>query len=129
MVLPPGGGVVITAVKRRRRPCAECGKRPRAFGLNWCSECYKQSAVVDGSLGFSLRNAPERPHDIEVDLAGIWGDPDTVIAAVRDALAAADIDPGDFLEAVRPAVDDDDELLITCRAWVHVDVGGRTSAH
>ena len=71
---------------------------------------------------------PERPYDIEVDLAGIWGDPDSVIAAVRDALAAADIDPGDFLEAVRPAVDDDDELLITCRAWVHVDVGGRTSA-
>ena len=179
---------MIAAVKRRRRPCAVCGKRPRAFGLNWCSECYKQSAVVDGSLGFSLRNAPERPHDIEVDLAGIWGDPDTVIAAttsglspllgnvylhyaldvwfdqvvrprlrgratlvryaddfvigferrddaervmdvLRDALAASDIDPGDFLEAVRPAVDDDDELLITCRAWVHVDVGGRTSAH
>ena len=119
---------MIAAVKRRRRPCAECGKRPRAFGLNWCSECYKQSAVVDGSLGFSLRNAPERPHDIEVDLAGIWGDPDTVIAAVRDALVAADIDPGDFLEAVRPAVDDDDELLITCRAWVQVDVGDRTSA-
>ena len=118
---------MIAAVKRRRRPCAACGKRPRAFGLNWCSECYAQLPVVDGSLGFSLRNAPERPYDIEVDLAGIWGDPDSVIAAVRDALAAADIDPGDFLEAVRPAVDDD-ELLITCRAWVHVDVGGRTSA-
>ena len=104
------------------------GSGPWRSVLNWCSECYKQSAVVDWSLGFSLRNEPERPHDIEVDLAGIWGDPDTVIAAVRDALAAADIDPGDFLEAVRPAVDDDDELLITCRAWVHVDVGGRTSA-
>ena len=61
---------------------------------------------------FSLRNAPERPHEIEVDLAGIWGDPDAVIAAVRDALAAAGIDPGDFLEAARPAADDD-ELLIT----------------
>ena len=83
--------------------------------------------AIDESLGFSLRNAPERPHDIEVDLAGIWGDPDTVNAVVRDALAAADIDPGDFLEAVRLAVDDD-ELLIMCRVWVHVDVGGRTSA-
>ena len=116
------------AVKRRRRPCAECGKRPRAFGLEWCRECYKQIRPVDGSLGFSLRTAPERPHDVEVDLAGIWGDPDAVIAAVRDALAAAGIDPGDFLEAVRPAADDDDELLITCRAWVHVEVGGHTSA-
>ena len=56
------------------------------------------------------------------------GDPDAVIAAVRDALAAAGIDPGDFLEAVRPAADDDDELLITCRAWVHVEGGGRASA-
>ena len=73
-------------------------------------------------------NRTERPHDVEVDLAGIWGDPDAVIAAVQDALAAAGIDPGDFLEAVRPAADDDDELLITCRAWVHVEVGGHTSA-
>ena len=55
--------------------------------------------------------------------------PRPIKRTLRDALAAADIDPGDFLEAVRPAVDDDDELLITCRAWVHVDVGGRTSAH
>ena len=89
---------------------------------------HKQIRPVDGSLGFSLRTAPERPHDVEVDLAGIWGDPDAVIAAVQDALAAAGIDPGDFLEAVRPAADDDDELLITCRAWVHVEVGGHTSA-
>ena len=36
-------------------------------------------------------------------------------------------DAGDFLEAARPAADDD-ELLITCRAWVHVEVGGHTSA-
>ena len=38
---------MIAAVKRRRRPCAACGKRPRAFGLNWCSECYAQFPVVD----------------------------------------------------------------------------------
>ena len=82
------------AVKRRRRPCAECGKRPRAFGLEWCRECYEQIKPVDGSLGFSLRTAPQRPHDVEVDLASIWGNPDAVIAAVRDALAAAGIDPG-----------------------------------
>ena len=80
---------MIAAVKRRRRPCAECGKRPRAFGLEWCSECYEPVGGGDGSLGFSLRTAPERPHDVEVDLAGIWGDPDAVIVAVRDALAAA----------------------------------------
>ena len=113
--------------ERRRRPCAECGKRPRAFGLEWCRECYEQIKPVDGSLGFSLRTAPQRPHDVEVDLASIWGNPDAVIAAVRDALAAAGIDPGDFLEAARPAADEE-ELLITCRAWVHVDVGGRASA-
>ena len=46
-----------------------------------------------------------------------------MIAAVRDALATAGIDPGDFLEAARPAADNDDELLITCRAWVHVEIG------
>ena len=97
---------MIAAVKQRRRPCAECGKRPRTFGLDRCRECYKQIGPVDGSLGFSLRTAPEHPHDVEVDLAGIWGDPDAVIAAVRDALAAAAIDPGDFLEAVRPAADE-----------------------
>ena len=115
-------------VKHPRRLCAECRKRPRAFGLEWCAECYAQRGTVDGSLGFSLRTAPKRPHDVKVDLAAVWGDPDAVIAAVRDALAAAGIDPGDFLEAARPATDDDDELLITCQAWVHVDVGGRTSA-
>ena len=112
---------MIAAPKRPRRPCAECGKRPRAFGLEWCDECYARLGPVDGSLGFSLRTAPQHPHDISVDLTGIWGDPDAVIAAVRDALTGADIDPADFLDAAEPAADDDDELLITCRAWVHVD--------
>ena len=107
--------------KRPRRLCAECGKRPREFGLEWCSECYERIGPVDGSLGFSLRHAPEHPHDVRVDLAGVWGDPDAVIAAVRDALIAAGFDPGDFLEAASPAADDDEELLITCRAWVHVE--------
>ena len=107
---------------RPRRPCAECGKRPRAFGLEWCAECYERIPAVDGSLGFSLRTAPERPHDVHVDLTGIWGDPDAVIAAVGDSLAEAGIDPDDFLEAAKPAADDDDELLITCKAWVHVEV-------
>ena len=77
---------MTAAAKRPRRPCAECGKRPRAFGLEWCSECYERNAPADGSLGFSLRHAPRRPHDVRVDLAGVWGDPDAVIAAVRDAL-------------------------------------------
>ena len=108
---------------RQRRPCVECRKRPRAFGLEWCTECYERVQPVDGSLGFSLRTAPEQPHDVHVDLTGIWGDPDAVIAAVRDALVTAGIDPDDFLEAAQPAVDDNDELLITCRAWVHVEVG------
>ena len=63
---------------------------------------------------FSLRTAPEDPHDVLVDLTTIWGNPDAVIAAVRDALATAGIDPADFLEAAWPAADDD-ELLITCR--------------
>ena len=107
---------------RPRRSCAECGKRPRALGSEWCAECYESIPAVDGTLGFSLRNAPERPHDIHVDLTGIWGDPDAVISAVGDALAEAGIDPDDFLEAAKPAADDDDELLITCRAWVHVQV-------
>ncbi len=57
-----------------------------------------------------------------MDLTDIWSDPDAVIAAVQDALAEAGIDPGDFLEAASPAADDDDELLITCRAWVNVKV-------
>ena len=113
---------MIPGAKRPRRPCAECGKRPRAFGLEWCSECYERIGPVDGSLGFSLRNAPERPHDVHLDLAGIWGDPEAVIAAVQDALAEAGIDPDDFLEAASPAADDDDELLITCKAWVNVKV-------
>ena len=107
---------------RPRRLCVECRKRPRAFGLEWCSECYEQIGPVDGSLGFSLRTAPEHPHDVHVDLTTIWGNPDAVIAAVGDALTTAGIDPGDFLEAARPAADDD-ELLITCRAWVHVQIG------
>ena len=63
---------------------------------------------------------------MHVDLAGIWGDPVAVIAAVANALVVAGVDPGDFLEAAQPAVDDDDELLITCQAWVHVDVGRGT---
>ena len=108
---------------RPRRPCAECRKRPRAFGLEWCNECYERIDAVDGSLGFSLRTAPEHPHDVHVDLTTIWGNPDAVIAAVGDALAAAGIDPGEYLQATRPATDDDDELLITCRAWVHVKIG------
>ena len=86
------------------------------------SECYEQIGATDGSLGFSLRNAPDRPHDVHVDLTSIWGDPNAVVAAVRDALAEAGIDPDDFLEAARPAVDDDDELLITCKTWVLVQV-------
>ena len=108
---------------RQRRPCVECRKRPRAFGLEWCTECYERIQPDDGSLGFSLRTAPEHPHDVHVDLTGIWGDPYAVVAAVRDALVTAGIDPDDFLEAAQPAVDDNDELLITCRAWVHVKVG------
>ena len=119
---------MIAAPKRPRRPCAECKKRPRAFGLEWCSECYDRIGATDGSLGFSLRTAPERPHEVHVDLTNIWGDPNAVVAAVRDALAEAGIDPGDFLEAARPAVDDDDELLITCRAWVLVHVPPSTPA-
>ena len=111
---------MVAAAKRPRRPCAECGQRPRAFGLESCSECYRRIGAVDGSLGFSLRTAPDRPHDVHVDLASIRDDPQAVIFAVRDALAAAGIDPGDFLDAALPAADDDDELLITCRAWVHV---------
>ena len=81
-------------------------KRIRAFGLEWCTECYERIQPVNGSLGFSLRTAPEQPHDVHVDLTGIWGDPDAVIAAVRDALVTAGIDPDDFLEAAQPAVDD-----------------------
>ena len=65
------------------------GLEPSILGVN--RRAFRQlDHAVDGSLGFSLRNAPERPYDIEVDLAGIWGDPDSVIAAVGDALAAAD---------------------------------------
>ncbi len=111
---------------RQRRLCIECGTRPRAFGLEWCNECYERVQAVDGSLGFSLRNAPAEPHDVHIDLAEIWGDPVAVIAAVANALVIAGVDPGDFLEAAQPAVDDDDELLITCQAWVHVDVGRGT---
>ena len=107
---------------RLRRPCVECRERPRAFGLEWCSECYERVGGVDGSLGFSLRTTPEDPHDVLVDLTTIWSNPDAVIAAVRDALATAGIDPADFLAAAWPAADDDDELLITCRAWVHVQI-------
>ena len=108
---------------RLRRRCVECRKPPRAFGLEWCNECYERIGPVDGSLGFSLRTAPEYPHDVYVDLTTVWGNPHAVIAAGGDALATAGIDPDDFLEAARPATDDDDELLITCRAWVHVQIG------
>ena len=48
------GAITIATVKRPRRPCAECRKRPRAFGLEWCSECHERIGEADGSLGFSL---------------------------------------------------------------------------
>lgn len=109
--------VPATAAVRRVSKAAE------GIRFRMVQRVLRAVGPLDGSLGFSLRTAPEHPHDVHVDLTTIWGNPDAMIAAVRDALATAGIDPGDFLEAARPAADNDDELLITCRAWVHVQIG------
>ena len=88
--------------------------------MNWCRDCYDKLGVTDGTMGFSLRHAGERPHDVHVDLSPVWNDSDAVIATVSEALRRAGLDNRDFLAAAPAAVDDDDELLTTCNAWVHV---------
>ena len=36
--------------------CAECGQRRRWAESEWCEACYQRLGIVDGTIGFEMRN-------------------------------------------------------------------------